>query len=199
MPNNWMHIGFIQLILPNAKIIDVRRHPLACGFSNFKQLYARGQEFSYDLAHFGRHYADYVRLMAHWDRVSPGRVHRLVHERLVEDPEAEIRRLLDYLGLPFDEACLNFHETKRPVRTVSAEQVRQPIRKDVVESWRAFEAELGQMVRMPWVRHSNTGTMLRASPDQLGRSRICSSISLIVVHAVNDMATRISASISFST
>jgi tetratricopeptide (TPR) repeat protein len=145
MPNNWMHIGFIQLILPNAKIIDVRRHPLACGFSNFKQLYARGQEFSYDLAHFGRHYADYVRLMAHWDRVSPGRVHRLVHERLVEDPEAEIRRLLDYLGLPFDEACLNFHETKRPVRTVSAEQVRQPIRKDVVESWRAFEAELGQM------------------------------------------------------
>jgi hypothetical protein len=140
-----MHIGFIQLILPNAKIIDVRRHPLACGFSNFKQLYARGQEFSYDLAHFGRHYADYVRLMAHWDRVSPGRVHRLVHERLVEDPEAEIRRLLDYLGLPFDEACLNFHETKRPVRTVSAEQVRQPIRKDVVESWRAFEAELGQM------------------------------------------------------
>ena len=145
MPNNWMHIGFIQLILPNAKIIDVRRHPLACGFSNFKQLYARGQEFSYDLAHFGRHYADYVRLMAHWDRVSPGRVHRLVHERLVEDPEAEIRRLLDYLGLPFDEACLNFHATKRPVRTVSAEQVRQPIRKDVVESWRAFEAELGQM------------------------------------------------------
>lgn len=145
MPNNWMHVGFIQLILPNARIIDVRRHPLACGFSNFKQLYARGQEFSYDLSHFGRHYADYVRLMSHWDGVLPGRVHRLIHEQLVGNPEAEIRRLLDYLGLPFDEACLNFHETRRPVRTVSAEQVRQPIRKDAVESWRAFEAELGPM------------------------------------------------------
>ncbi len=145
MPNNWMHVGFIQLILPNAKIIDARRHPLACGFSNFKQLYARGQEFSYDLVHFGRHYADYVRLMSHWDRVSPGRVHRLIHERLVGDPEAEIRKLLDYVGVPFDEACLRFHETKRPVRTVSAEQVRQPIRKKTVEDWRAFEAELGSM------------------------------------------------------
>jgi len=145
MPNNWMHVGFIQLILPNAKIIDVRRHPLACGFSNFKQLYSQGQEFSYDLNHFGRHYADYVRLMSHWDRVLPGRVHRLIHERLVEDPEGEIRRLLDYVGVPFDEACLNFHETKRPVRTVSAEQVRQPIRKDKVDEWSAFEAELGPM------------------------------------------------------
>jgi tetratricopeptide (TPR) repeat protein len=145
MPNNWMHVGFIRLILPNAKIIDVRRHPLACGFSNFKQLYAQGQEFSYDLNHFGRHYADYVRLMNHWDRVLPGRVHRLIHERLVEDPEGEIRRLLDYVGVTFDEACLNFHETKRPVRTVSAEQVRQPIRKDKVDEWRAFEAELGPM------------------------------------------------------
>lgn len=145
MPNNWMHVGLIQLILSNAKIIDARRHPLACGLSNFKQLYARGQEFSYDLAHFGRHYADYVRLMSHWDRVLPGRVHRLVHERLVEDPETEIRKLLDYLGLPFDEACLRFYETDRPIRTVSSEQVRQPIRKDAVESWRAFEAELGSM------------------------------------------------------
>lgn len=145
MPNNWMHVGLIQLILPNAKIVDVRRHPLACGFSNFKQLYARGHEFSYDLAHFGRHYADYVRLMSHWDRVLPGRVHRLIHERLVEDPETEIRKLLDYLGLPFDEACLRFYETDRPIRTVSSEQVRQPIRKDAVESWRAFEAELGSM------------------------------------------------------
>lgn len=144
-PNNWMHVGFIRLILPNAKIVDVRRHPLACGFSNFKQLYARGQEFSYDLTHFGRHYADYVRLMSHWDQVMPGRVHRLLHERLVEDPEREIRKLLEYLGLPFDEACLKFHESKRPVRTVSAEQVRQPIRKDAVESWRSFEGELGPM------------------------------------------------------
>ena len=145
MPNNWMHVGFIQLILPNAKIIDTRRHPLACGFSNFKQLYAQGQEFSYDLSHFGRHYADYVRLMGHFDRVLPGRIHRLIHEKLVEDPEAEIRKLLDYVGLPFDEACLRFHETKRPVRTASAEQVRQPIRKDAVDDWRAFDAELGPM------------------------------------------------------
>lgn len=145
MPNNWMHVGLIQLILPNAKIVDARRHPLACGFSNFKQLYARGQEFSYDLAHFGRHYADYVRLMSHWDRVLPGRVHRLIHERLVEDPETEVRKLLDYLGLHFDESCLRFYETDRPIRTVSSEQVRQPIRKDAVESWRAFEAELGSM------------------------------------------------------
>ena len=145
MPNNWMHVGFIRLILPNAKIIDTRRHPLACGFSNFRQLYAQGQEFSYDLTHFGRHYADYVRLMSHFDRVSPGRVHRLVHERLVEDPETEIRSLLHYLGVPFDKACLRFHETKRPVRTASAEQVRQPIRKNAVDDWRAFEAELGPM------------------------------------------------------
>lgn len=145
MPNNWMHVGFIQLILPNARIIDARRHPLACGFSNFKQLYARGQEFSYDLGHFGHHYADYVRLMSHFDEASPGRIHRLVHERLVEDSEAEIRRLLDYVGVPFDEACLRFHETKRPVRTASAEQVRQPIRRTAVDDWRAFEAELGPM------------------------------------------------------
>jgi hypothetical protein len=145
MPNNWMHVGFIQLILPNAKIIDARRHPLACGFSNFKQLYANGQEFSYDLRHFGQHYADYVRLMDHFDRVLPGRVHRLVHERLVADPEREIRAMLEYLGLPFDEACLNFHQTKRPVRTASAEQVRQPIRKDAVDEWRALEAELEPM------------------------------------------------------
>ena len=145
MPNNWMHVGFIQLILPNAKIIDTRRHPLACGFSNFKQLYAMGQEFSYDLSHFGRYYADYVRLMSHFDGVSPGRNHRLIHERLVDDPETEIRALLDFVGVPFDEACLNFHQTKRPVRTASAEQVRQPIRKTTVDEWRAFESELGPM------------------------------------------------------
>jgi tetratricopeptide (TPR) repeat protein len=145
MPNNWPHVGFIQLILPNAKIIDARRHPLACGFSNFKQLYARGQEFSYALEHFGLHYRDYVRLMAHFDRVAPGRIHRVIHEQLVQDPEQEIRRLLDYVGVPFDEACLSFHETKRPVRSASAEQVRQPIRADAVEEWRAFEPYLGPM------------------------------------------------------
>ena len=142
MPNNWAHAGFIKLILPNAKIVDVRRHPLACGFSNFKQLYARGHEYSYDLEHFGRHYRDYVRLMNHFDQVAPGMVHRVIHERLVVDPEQEIRRLLDYVGVPFDEACLKFHETARPVRTASAEQVRQPLQKGRLEEWKAFEAFL---------------------------------------------------------
>ena len=139
MPNNWLHIGLIRLILPNARIIDARRHPLACGFSNFKQHYARGQEFSYDLEHFGLYYRDYVRLMAHFDRVSPGSIHRVIHEHLLADPESEIRTLLDYLDLPFDEACLNFHESKRPVRTASAEQVRRPIDREGAESWKRFE------------------------------------------------------------
>ena len=142
MPNNWLHVGFIQLILPNAKIVDARRHPLACGFSNFKQHYARGQEFSYDLEHFGLYYRDYVRLMAHFDRVSPGRIHRVIHERLLADPESQIRALLDYLGLPFDQSCLRFHETKRPVRSASAEQVRRPIDPEGIDYWKRFEAWL---------------------------------------------------------
>jgi len=139
MPNNWMHVGLIRLMLPNAKILDARRHPLACGFSNFKQHYARGQEFSYDLENFGLYYRDYVRLMAHFDRVSPGSIQRVIHEQLLAEPEAEIRRLLDFLGLPFDEACLRFHETRRPVRTASAEQVRRPIDREGVDSWKRFE------------------------------------------------------------
>lgn len=139
MPNNWIHLGFIRAILPKAKIIDTRRNPLACGFSNFKQNYARGQEFSYDLQSFGQYYRDYVRLMRHFDEVAPGAVHRVIHERLVADPEAEVRRLLDYLGLPFDEACLSFHETRRPIRTASAQQVRRPISADSVDQWRRFE------------------------------------------------------------
>jgi tetratricopeptide (TPR) repeat protein len=142
MPNNWLHVGFIRLILPNAKIIDARRHPLACGFSNFKQHYARGQEFSYDLEHFGLYYRDYVRLMSHFDRVSPGSVHRVIHEGLLAQPEAEIRALLDYLGLPFEEACLKFHETRRAVRTASAEQVRRPIDPEGADYWKRFEAWL---------------------------------------------------------
>jgi tetratricopeptide (TPR) repeat protein len=142
MPNNWLHVGFIRLILPNAKIVDARRHPLACGFSNFKQHYARGQEFSYDLEHFGLYYRDYVRLMAHFDRVSPGTVHRVIHERLLAEPEAEIRALVDYLGLPFEDACLKFHETKRAVRTASAEQVRRPIDPEGADYWKRFEAWL---------------------------------------------------------
>jgi cytochrome c-type biogenesis protein CcmH/NrfG len=139
MPNNWLHVGLIRVMLPNSKIIDVRRHPLACGFSNFKQHFARGQEFSYDLEHFGLYYRDYVRLMAHFDRVAPRSIHRVFHEELVADPEAEIRRLLDYLGLPFDEACLRFHETKRAVRTASAEQVRRPIDPEGIDYWKRFE------------------------------------------------------------
>jgi tetratricopeptide (TPR) repeat protein len=142
MPNNWLHVGLIQLMLPGAKIVDARRHPLACGFSNFKQHYARGQEFSYDLEHFGQYYRDYVRLMAHFDRVSPGSVHRVIHEQLLADPEAEIRALLDFLELPFDEACLKFYETKRPVRTASAEQVRRPIDREGAEAWKRFEGWL---------------------------------------------------------
>lgn len=142
LPNNWSYLGFIRLILPNAKIIDARRHPLDCCFSNFRQHFAKGQSFSYDLAHMGRYYADYVRAMAHVDRVQPGYVHRVIHEDLLEDPEAEIRRLLDYLGLPFEEACLSFHENKRAVRTASSEQVRRPINRDGVDQWKAYEAHL---------------------------------------------------------
>ena len=139
LPNNWAHIGLIRLILPNAKIIDARRHPLACGFSNFKQHFARGQGFTYDLAELGTYYRDYVRMMRHIDGVQPGLVHRVIHEELVDDPEREIRRLLDYLGLPFDAACLKFHENPRAVRTPSAEQVRRPISRAGLEQWRLFE------------------------------------------------------------
>jgi tetratricopeptide (TPR) repeat protein len=145
MPNNWVHAGLIRLILPNARIIDARRHPLACGFSNFKQHYARGQAFSYDLGHFGAYYADYVRLMAHLDRVQPGKIHRVIHEALVDDPEREVRDLLTYLGLEFEEECLRFHENKRAVRTASSEQVRRPISRDGIDQWRRFERWLGPL------------------------------------------------------
>jgi len=145
MPANWSHLGFIRLILPRARIIDARRHPLACGFSNFKQHYARGQGFSYSLETIGHHYSEYVRLMAHFDSVSPGAVHRVIHEDLVANSEAEIRRLLDYLELPFEEACLRAHETKRAVRTPSSEQVRRPITSEGLDQWRRFEAWLGPL------------------------------------------------------
>lgn len=139
MPNNWTHAGFIRLILPNAKIIDARRHPLDCGFSNFKQHYARGQAFSYDLTHIGRYYADYVRFMGHLDHVQPGKIHRVIHERLVEDPETEIRALLSFCELVWEDSCLRFHETKRAVRTASSEQVRQPLSKSGLGQWQPFE------------------------------------------------------------
>lgn len=139
MPNNFHHLGVIATILPNAKIIDVRRHPLACCFSNFKQIFPSRQGASYDIADIGRYYRGYVELMAHFDRVLPGRVHRVVYENLVTDPEHEIRRLLDYCGLPFEENCLRFHETERGIRTISSEQVRLPVYTDSLEQWRHFE------------------------------------------------------------
>ncbi|MEA3010120.1 MAG: hypothetical protein QOJ91_1812 [Sphingomonadales bacterium] len=138
-PNNWRDIGFIRMILPNARIVDARRHPLACCFSNFKQHFAEGQAFTYSLDDMGRYYRDYVRLMDHFDEAMPGRIHRVLHEDMVEDSEAEIRRLLDFLGLPFEPACLRFHENDRAVRTPSAEQVRQPINRGGMDQWRPFE------------------------------------------------------------
>lgn len=145
MPNNFAHIGLIQLMLPNAKIIDARRHPMACGFSVFKQHFARGQGFGYDLRDIGRYYLDYVALMAHFDAVLPGRIHRVHYERVVEDTEGEVRRLLDYCGLPFEAGCLRFFENVRPVRTASSEQVRQPIYRTGMEHWRHYAPWLGPL------------------------------------------------------
>jgi tetratricopeptide (TPR) repeat protein len=142
LPNNWLFVPFIQLILPNAKIIDARRHPLGCCFSNYRQHFARGQDFTYDLEDLGRYYSDYVRLMAHVDNVLPGRVHRVIYERMVEDTEAEVRALLDYCGLEFDPACLAFHETERAVRTASSEQVRRPIYRDSKDEWQLYAHHL---------------------------------------------------------
>jgi len=145
MPNNFMHVGLIHLILPNAKIIDARRHPMACCFSGFKQHFARGQGFSYGLERIGRYYRDYILLMKHFDEAAPGAVHRVIYEEMVADPETQIRKLLDYCGLPFEEACLNFHETERAVRTASSEQVRQPIYKSGVDQWVNYEPWLGEL------------------------------------------------------
>ena len=145
LPNNWLFVPFIKLILPNAKIIDARRHPLSCCLSNFRQHFARGQAFTYDLAALGNYYADYVRLMAHLDRVIPGAVHRVIYERMVEDTETEVRDLLDYCGLEFEPACLEFHKTERAVRTASSEQVRRPIYREATTEWRAYEQHLGPL------------------------------------------------------
>jgi tetratricopeptide (TPR) repeat protein len=139
LPNNFMQTGLIHLILPNAKIIDARRHPMACGFSGFKQNFARGAQYSYDLTNIGEYYRDYVDLMAHFDAVLPGRVHRVQYERLIEAPEAEVRRLLDYCGLDFEPACLRFYDSKRPVHTPSSEQVRRPLFTEGLDYWRNFE------------------------------------------------------------
>jgi len=145
LPANWMMVGLIRAVLPNARIIDARRHPMACGFSNFKQHYASGVAFAYSLQSIGRFYADYLRLMHHFDEVQPGAVHHLLNERLVADPEGEIRRLLDFIQVPFDPACLNFHRTKRAVSTPSAEQVRRPINSDGLDAWRRYEPWLEEL------------------------------------------------------
>ena len=145
MGNNFVHLGLLHLILPNAKIVDVRRHPLACGWSNFSQLYANGQNETYRLSDFGQLYRDYADLIAHFDGVLPGRVYRVRYEQLVADPEGEIRRLLEYLELPFEEACLEFHANKRAVSTISSEQVRSPMYTEAVNYWRHYEPWLGPL------------------------------------------------------
>lgn len=145
MPNNFQHIGLISLILPNAKIIDARRHPMATCFSGYKQLFAGGQTFTYSQSDIARYYSDYVELMDHWGTVLPGKVLRVKYENVISNTEHEVRRLLDYCGLPFEEQCLAFHNTERAIRTASSEQVRQPIYTGAVEQWRHFEAHLGEM------------------------------------------------------
>jgi tetratricopeptide (TPR) repeat protein len=147
MPNNFMHIGLIQLILPKARIIDARRHPMACCFSGFKQLFADGQEFTYGQEEIARYYKGYVRLMEHWDQVLPGKVLRVHYEHVVADLEGQLRRILDYLGLPFEENCLNYYQTDRSIRTPSSEQVRQPIYRGGLDQWRNFEPYLDVLKR----------------------------------------------------
>jgi hypothetical protein len=158
LPNNWLFVPFIQLILPKAKIIDARRHPLGCCFSNFRQHFARGQAFTYDLEDLGRYYSDYVRLLAHVDAILPGRVHRVIYERMVEDTESEVRRLLDYCGLDFEPQVLEFYKTERPVRTASSEQVRRPIYREATEEWRHYEKHLTPL-------RDALGDVLAAYPD----------------------------------
>jgi len=148
MPNNFRHIALIQLILPNAKIIDARRSPMACCFSGFKQLFASGQHFSYGLEEIGTYYKDYIKIMDHWDKVLPGKILRVQYEDVVANLEKEVTRILDYCGLPFEEKCINFHQTERNVRTPSSEQVRQPIYKSGLEQWKNFEPWLDPLKKV---------------------------------------------------
>ena len=145
MPNNFRHIGLMHLMLPNARIIDARRAAMACCFSNFKQLFASGQQFTYSLEDIARYYRTYVELMAHWDTVLPGKVLRVRHEELVADFEPQVRRILEFCGLPFEPQCLQFHKTARRVHTASSEQVRRPINSEGLEQWRHFEPWLGPL------------------------------------------------------
>ncbi|WBH15741.1 tetratricopeptide repeat-containing sulfotransferase family protein [Sphingomonas radiodurans] len=158
LPNNWAHVALIRLILPNAIVIDARREPRACCFSNYKQHFARGQAFSYSLDDMGRYYRDYVRAMAHVDAVLPGWAHRVIHEALVEDTEAEVRRMLAACGVAFEPACLAFHDTERAVRTASSEQVRQPIYRTGNDAWVPFASRLGTL-------ETALGAVVGAYPD----------------------------------
>jgi tetratricopeptide (TPR) repeat protein len=145
MPNNFRHIGLLHLMLPNAKIIDARREPLACCFSNLKQLFATGQEFTYSIEDIARYYRSYLDVMQHWDEVLPGRVLRIQHEDVVDDLEGNVRRILDFCGLPFEASCLEFYKTARSVRTASSEQVRRPIFRDGLDQWTKYEPWLGPL------------------------------------------------------
>ncbi len=158
MPNNFRHIGLIHLILPNARIIDARREPMACCFSNFKQLFANGQEFSYGIEAIARYYRTYVELMRHWDDALPGRILRVWHEDVVQNLESNVRRILDFCGLPFEPACVEFYKTERSVLSASSEQVRQPIFRDGLEQWKNYE---------PWL-----GALQQALGDALDRYRL---------------------------
>ncbi len=148
MPNNFLHIGLIKLILPNAKIIDARRSPMACCFSGFKQLFAEGQDFTYNLEDIGRYYQAYLKLMAHWHQVLPGFALTVNHEDVVDDLEQQVRKILTFCGLEFEQACLDFHNTKRTIKTPSSEQVRQPIYKSSTEQWQYFEKHLTPLKKM---------------------------------------------------
>lgn len=148
MPNNFLHIGLIRLILPNAKIIDARRSPMACCFSGFKQLFAEGQDFSYNLEDIGRYYQAYLKLMAHWKKVLPDFVLTINHEDVVDDLEQQVRRILDFCGLEFEQSCVDFHKTKRTIKTPSSEQVRQPIYKSATEQWKNFEQHLAPLKKV---------------------------------------------------
>jgi hypothetical protein len=139
MPNNLRHVGLIHLMLPNARIIDARREPMACCFSNFKQLFAQGQEFSYSIEDLARYYRMYLQLMRHWDAVLPGRILRVQHEDVVANLEGNVRRILEFCGLEFENQCVEFHKTERSVRTASAEQVRKPISREGLDHWKHFE------------------------------------------------------------
>jgi len=145
MPNNFVHTGLIHLILPRARIIDARRHPMAACFSAFKQHFARGQHYTYDLAELGRYYRDYAQLMAHFDAALPGLVYRVCYESMVHNTQAEIQKLLTACGLAHEDACFRFFENDRAVRTASAEQVRRPIFTESIDSWRFYEAWLGPL------------------------------------------------------